>query len=290
MDDLADDWTYDDENFDYNKRLQSDDEDNEMEPATSRPDPNWADHVERAAEPLPPQQQPYNYYEDMKKSAVGFVLDEDERKRNKKSEEVMKNIERARQRREEEENRYRRPGSEEYYRNEDRPAQGPPAGRRPDESSKENKSPLQATDRRDWAYEEKNRRPRNGEERRDNRFDERYDRGSDRYESGGRRDGYYAPRFERRDREEKGGRREEYRRDDPLFEDYKQPAGSGHHGYHTAARPGSRERSARGFEDRGRAAYWEEENTFEDSGRIDEKRLVMATPSHVFQMYICLQT
>lgn len=286
MDDLADDWTYDDENFDYNKRLQSDDEENDaMEPSSSmgRPDPNWADQVERTIEhhhqmsPAQSAPPPYNYYEDMKKSAVGFVLDEEERRRNKKSEEVMKNIERARQRREEEENRYRRSGSEEYSRNEDR-LTGGGGGRRFDESSKENKAPLQqsSTDRRDWAYEEKNRRPKNVEDRREARFDERQERsgGGDRYDTGRRDGGYYAPRFERRDREERG-RRDEFRRDEPLFDsDYKQPGGGGgQHGFQ-AARPVSRDRGGRGgFEDRGgRAGLWEEETSFEDAGRIEDKR------------------
>ena len=287
MDDLADDWTYDDENFDYNKRLQSDDEENEaLEPPASRPDPNWADQVERIPEQMPPpqQQQPYNFYEDMKKSAVGFVLDDEEKRRNnKKSEEVMKNIERARQRREEEENRYRRPTSEEYYRAEERPpARASSGGRRFDEASKENKAP-QAADRRDWAYEEKTRPrgpPRNVDDRRDNRYDERHERGGgDRYDSG-RRDGYYAPRFERRDREDKG-RRDDYRRDEPPFEaaEYNnKQAGGHHHGYQqSAGRPVSRDRGgdrgARSFEDRGgRPGHWEEENSFEDAGRVEDKR------------------
>lgn len=291
MDDLADDWTYDDENFDYNKRLQSDDEDTDvMEPPASRPDPNWADQVERAAEqPLQQQQQPqqqhqqpYNFYEDMKKSAVGFVLDDDERRHNKKSEEVMKNIERARQRREEEENRYRRHPSEEYYRPDERSSgRASSGGRRFEEASKENKAP-QAGDRRDWAYEDKNRqRQRNMDEgRRDNRYhDERHERGgSERYEAG-RRDGYYAPRFERREREDRG-RREDIRRDDqPPFEpaDYGKSAGSsssgggGHLGYQSA-RPASRDSGGRVFEDRGgRTGHWEEE-AFEDAGRLEDKR------------------
>jgi len=85
MDDLAgDDWTYDDNNFDYNKRLQSDDEEQEQESAPTT-DANWADQVEKVE-----SSQPYNFYQEMKKP--GFGVDEDEVRRTKKSEEVMKNI------------------------------------------------------------------------------------------------------------------------------------------------------------------------------------------------------
>jgi hypothetical protein len=225
----------------------------------------------------------------MKKSAVGFVLDEDERRRNKKSEEVMKNIERARQRREEEENRYRRPPSEEYYRSDERPAgRASSGGRRYEEAaSKENKAPPHHGDRgRDWNYDDRSRqRPsRNMEDNRrgDNRFDERHDRGGggDRYEAG-RRDGYFAPRFERHEREERG-RREDFRRDDqPPFEpveyNNKSAVGGGHHGYQSV-RPGGRDSggSGRGFDERGgggrSGGHWEEETTFEDVGRTEEKR------------------
>jgi hypothetical protein len=113
----GDDWTYEDDDFDYNKKLQSDDEET-PEPAAAAPvaDPNWADQVPGGAaqppKPSPPQPQ-YNFYDEFKqKGGVGFGVDEEEKRRNKKSEEVMKNIERARQRREEEENRYRRPGGQ----------------------------------------------------------------------------------------------------------------------------------------------------------------------------------
>ena len=116
MDDLdnGNDWTYEDDDFDYNKKLESDEED-AIEPAQSSnlSDPNWADQVQSSHQGKSPHQH-YNYYDEFKsKPAVGF--DDEERRRNKKSEEVMKNIERARQRREEEENRYRRqagPGQE----------------------------------------------------------------------------------------------------------------------------------------------------------------------------------
>merc|ERR1719270_699059 len=104
MDDLdnGNDWTYEDDDFDYNKQLQSDDDEVSEQPHNMA-DPNWADQVHS---PSGKNSQQYNFYDDYKtKPVVGF--DEEERRRNKKSEEVMKNIERARQRREEEENRYR---------------------------------------------------------------------------------------------------------------------------------------------------------------------------------------
>merc|ERR1719403_574938 len=118
MDDLdnGNDWTYEDDDFDYNKKLESDEEDNVDPPApatNAAADPNWADQVPSAQQPRPspPQQPQYNFYDEFKqKGGVGFGVDEEEKRRNKKSEEVMKNIERARQRREEEENRYRRGG------------------------------------------------------------------------------------------------------------------------------------------------------------------------------------
>ena len=108
MDDFdnGNDWTFDDDDFDYNKKLESDD-DESSEPNQSNSmtsDPNWADQVHSNHQQNKNSQN--YYYDDYKtKPAVGF--DDEERRRNKKSEEVMKNIERARQRREEEENRYR---------------------------------------------------------------------------------------------------------------------------------------------------------------------------------------
>ena len=107
MDDLdnGNDWTYEDDDFDYNKKLESDDDDTTEQGHLNVSDPNWADQLHAGHE-----SKPYNsFYDDFKsKPVVGF--DEEERRRNKKSEEVMKNIERARQRREEEENRYREEG------------------------------------------------------------------------------------------------------------------------------------------------------------------------------------
>ena len=114
----GDDWTYEDDDFDYNKKLESEDED-AVEAAAGVPvaDPNWADHMPTGPGPhtqpkvTPTPAQQYNFYDEFKqKSGVGFGVDEEEKRRNKKSEEVQKNIERARQRREEEENRYRRGG------------------------------------------------------------------------------------------------------------------------------------------------------------------------------------
>ena len=123
MDDLdnGNDWTYEDDDFDYNKKLESDEEDC-SEPAvhsSNMSDPNWADQVQGSQQGKSPHQH-YNFYDEFKsKPGVGF--DEEERRRNKKSEEVMKNIERARQRREEEENRYRqgeqRDGGAQYREN-----------------------------------------------------------------------------------------------------------------------------------------------------------------------------
>ena len=126
MDDIdnGDDWTYEDDDFDYNKKLESEDEDS-VEPVApvAVSDPNWADQcqvpgTQPARSPHQPQQQQnFNFYEEFKqKGGVGFGVDEEEKRRNKKSEEVMKNIERARQRREEEENRYRRQGGGEQDR------------------------------------------------------------------------------------------------------------------------------------------------------------------------------
>ena len=191
MDELAgDDWTYDDNDFDYNKRLQSDDDEPEQDRPAQRPDSNWADQVEKVE-----TSHPYNFYQDIKKP--GFGVDEDEKRRNKKSEEVMKNIERARQRREEEENRYRRPNSEEKFKSDDRPS-----GYRLDDRMKENKTPT--SDRKEWAFEEKRGPPRLMDDRRDARFDERNDRDYDHR-------GYNPQRFERKD---------EYRNfDDSSFED-----------------------------------------------------------------------
>merc|ERR1719210_1208037 len=107
MDDLdnGNDWTYEDDDFDYNKKLESDEEEaSEPVQQGNMADPNWADQVPSAA--LGKGSQHYNFYDEFKtKPVVGF--DDEERRRTKKSEEVMKNIERARQRREEEENRYR---------------------------------------------------------------------------------------------------------------------------------------------------------------------------------------
>lgn len=227
MDELVgDDWTYDDDNFDYNKRLQSDDEDGEQE--TGRTDPNWADQVEKV------HSSQYNFYEEMKKPA-GLGTEDEERRTKKKSEEVMKNIERARQRREEEENRYRRPGSEEFYKGEDRHS-----GKRFDEAVKENKTPT--VERKDWGFEEKRGKPRHFDERRDPRFDERGDRFEPRREAG-----YFPQRFDRKDKEDKG-RREEFRKfDDSQFEDdYKQYQ--------------SRKEPARSFDDRDRNRSSEEKD------------------------------
>ena len=110
MDDFdnGNDWTFDDDDFDYNKKLESDDDEtseaNQSNSMTS--DPNWADQVHSNHQSQHNKNSQSYYYDDYKtKPAVGF--DDEERRRNKKSEEVMKNIERARQRREEEENRYR---------------------------------------------------------------------------------------------------------------------------------------------------------------------------------------
>ena len=114
MDDLdnGNDWTYEDDDFDYNKKLESDEEDT-SEPAvhsSNMSDPNWADQVQSSQQGKSPHQH-YNFYDEFKsKPGVGF--DEEERRRNKKSEEVMKNIERARQRREEEETPLRSCGRE----------------------------------------------------------------------------------------------------------------------------------------------------------------------------------
>ena len=129
--DNGDSWTYEDDDFDYNKKLESDEEDvPEEAPAAPAPatDPNWADQVGAGTAPQPkpsvPQPQ-YNFYDEFKqKGGVGFGVDEEEKRRNKKSEEVMKNIERARQRREEEEARYRRGGEAE--RQDYREARGQP--------------------------------------------------------------------------------------------------------------------------------------------------------------------
>lgn len=108
MDDLdnGNDWTYEDDDFDYNKKLESDDDDaSDQVASSSMADPNWADQVHGGQQPVKGSPH-YNFYDDFKsKPVVGF--DDEDRRRNKKSEEVMKNIERARQRREEEENRYR---------------------------------------------------------------------------------------------------------------------------------------------------------------------------------------
>merc|ERR1711970_1452313 len=98
--DNGDEWAYEDDDFDYNKKLESEDEDAAPEQLAERPvmsDPNWADQMGGVPQgPVKPASaQSFNFYE------------EEEKRRNKKSEEVMKNIERARQRREEEEARYR---------------------------------------------------------------------------------------------------------------------------------------------------------------------------------------
>ena len=237
MDNISggDDWTYDDDNFDYNKRLQSDDEDAAVETESTRTDPNWADHVEKPS-------QPYNFYEEMKKPA-GFGLDEEEKKRTKKSEEVMKNIERARQRREEEENRYRRPGSEEFYKEE----RG--GGRRFDEGAKENTTP--SVERKDWGYEDKRpKQPRSFEDRRDERGD-RFDQ-QQRREGGG----YYPQRF---DRAEEKPRKEEYPRNEAQFEeDYSK-------GY-------SVRKEQRSFDDRNRSA--EEAQPFTDFTNTEDSRYI----------------
>jgi hypothetical protein len=238
MDDLAgDDWTYDDDNFDYNKRLQSDDEDVEAE--SPRTDPNWADQVEKAH-----GTQPYNFYEEMKKP-VGFGIEEDEKRRTKKSEEVIKNIERARQRREEEESRYRRPGSEEYFRGEERQQT-----RRFDDSSKENKTPL--VERKEWGFDEKRGKPRQFDDRRENRFDDRNERG-ERLDS--RRDGYYPPRF---DRKEEKVRPDEYRKYDDTHDDEFKYSG--------------RKEQVRSFDDRERNRSSEGTPPFSDFTNTDENK------------------
>ena len=251
MDDMAgDDWTHDDDDFDYNKRLQSDDEDT-VEPEPTRTDPNWADQVEKAQ-----VSQPYNFYEEMKKPA-GFGMEEEEKRRTKKSEEVMKNLERARQRREEEENRYRRPGSEEFYK-EDR------SSRRFDEAAKENKTPT-ASDRKEWGYaEEKRNKPpaRQFDERRENRFDERQQPTTqgDRFEQQQR--GYYPQRF---DRKEERSRKDELRKfDDSHFEDdYSKPS-TYHHGRKDPVRSFDDRERNRSAEDQAAAPFTDFTNT-EDS-------------------------
>ena len=123
MDDLdnGNDWTYEDDDFDYNKKLESDDDEaSDQVPSGSLADPNWADQMHAVQQPMKGSPHYNNFYDDFKsKPVVGF--DDEDRRRNKKSEEVMKNIERARQRREEEENRYRqgeqRDGGAQYREN-----------------------------------------------------------------------------------------------------------------------------------------------------------------------------
>merc|ERR1719391_416933 len=96
MDDIGgDDWTYDDDSFDYNKRLQSDEEDTNDQESLEPPDPNWADQVEKHGSQSPAQ---YQGYYDENKALTAYEDIQDDRRRNKKSEEVMKNIERARKR------------------------------------------------------------------------------------------------------------------------------------------------------------------------------------------------
>ena len=205
MDDVGggDDWTYEDDDFDYNKKLESEDEDAVEVVAAPVADPNWADQVPSGESqgPAQPKQPQYNFYDEFKqKGGVGFGVDEEEKRRNKKSEEVMKNIERARQRREEEENRYRRGGQAEggereaAYRGEAY-RQGGRGGERQAERQGE----------------------RQGERRRGYDERERYDRG------GGERqhEGGQAPYKRREEREEEfggfqGGRREREAQQQPF--------------------------------------------------------------------------
>merc|ERR1719309_444102 len=88
MDDIdnGDDWTYEDDDFDYNKKLESEDEDS-VEPVApvTVTDPNWADQcqvpgTQPARSPHQPQQQQnFNFYEEFKqKGGVGFGVDEEE--------------------------------------------------------------------------------------------------------------------------------------------------------------------------------------------------------------------
>ena len=118
--DNGDDWAYEDDDFDYNKKLQSDDDEPAESGQASSPaapaataDPNWADAVGGAQHST--VQPSYGFYEQEVGRKAGPAYsgpaDEEERRRSRKSEEVMKNIERARQRREEEEARYRGGGS-----------------------------------------------------------------------------------------------------------------------------------------------------------------------------------
>ena len=90
MDDIdnGDSWTYEDDDFDYNKKLESDDDEDSVDVSASTPasDPNWADQVPSGSirSPHQPPQQNFNFYDDFKKGGVGFGMDEEEKRRNKK--------------------------------------------------------------------------------------------------------------------------------------------------------------------------------------------------------------
>jgi len=210
MDDIGgDDWTYDDDSFDYNKRLQSDEEDTNDQESLERPDPNWADQVEKHGSQSPAQ---YQGYYDEKKAPGTYEDLQDDRRRNKKSEEVMKNIERARKRREEEENRFRRPPSMEQQ----RPDLENGHNRRYDDNNKELSK---VNDRRgDWSNDDKSKgRPHHSKGRYDDRrrFE---DRGFDTRPGGGA--GYTQPRFD--SRKEEKNEYKNFEDSHSVEEDYKQ--------------------------------------------------------------------
>ena len=219
--DNGDDWAYEDDDFDYNKKLESEEEDNVDPPAPApqaAADPNWADQVMLVVDdffhknlkcklisfyqvpsaqqprPSPPQQPQYNFYDEFKqKGGVGFGVDEEEKRRNKKSEEVMKNIERARQRREEEENRYRRGGggsdggtNERDFRGDGRGGGGAgqqQAARQPDRDQQRRRNFDERGERGGGFDRERNYDGRGGQRR-----DEREDEGGHRGWQGGRAD------------------------------------------------------------------------------------------------------
>jgi len=121
-----DDWARSDETFDYNKKIASDDEDENEK----RTHPDWADQIKPSSKPVDKRialhestssttnsyEQPYNHSQSHRprplSSEVSF-LDEEEQRRSKKNEEVLKNIERAKRRREEEEQKYNK-NSQQY--------------------------------------------------------------------------------------------------------------------------------------------------------------------------------
>ena len=252
MDDLAgDDWTYDDDNFDYNKRLQSDDEEHESE-HHQQTDPSWADQVEKMGSH---GGQYAAYYEDKKGGSGGYEDSQEERRINKKSEEVMKNIERARKRREEEEKRYGRPGAMESQKPDENGHSGSNGNRRYDD-----KDP-KSNDRRDWTNDDKSK-GRGGQHPK-GRYDDRRGGGGGRYDDRQAFDsrGGYGQQPHRY--EPRKGDKEDYR----TFEDmHTHPPHPHQDEEYKQQQFGRKERS---YEDRNRSS---EERSFSDYSHHEDNR------------------